>query len=824
MATTSNATEELPPHKIRFVQNHRPALDAGDYTITIEQKIEVPEQIDKDNVFTTTRKFSVSGPRFNLNPQDVQAVFPPAGSLGEHSNVLPHIIFGRSTLPWERMADYSSEDVPWLALLLFDEDEAPTPVDPTKIEAHMGSKLQTITLMDLKTADRAKFPKVYDRNDDVVKADEPYLKLEFGDHDEDKVTVIDIPQQLLQQIMPAKGALRWLAHVRQTKADADKAEVDEVAVIICNRLPKAGGVSVVHLVSVEGRYGDQTFDYQTNNPDDLVRLVSLYSWRFACVSQKQSFKGLLMHLNHPLLFNIQASPAIVGFLNRETSIIPDDLKQAFVQSNHLLPNNFSVKERSLWKLSDGGRYYLISNNRVYNQAGKPLFSLASSLSDSSEPQTVLDQVKTAFENGHQLSNKARIVTDAAGHWWLGVDDPKYFIYREIDRSIEPPLDRLYVYYLDPDHSSTLRLSRPERSDQATKEANETADKYLKQGWVPLPHAMRQGNKSVSWYHGPLIPGENKTGGDMPLPVRTADQLVRYDATYGMFDVSYAAAWELGRLLALQNKQVSLALANWKRSHVQQQKDAEQQLAHLSFDGPSADLDLPQIVKEWFVSLAWLQGVPFNYLVPDEAMLPQESIRFFQVDRSWLECLLDGAFSIGRVLSSDRERDQGHREKVKAIHQRQPLSGFLLRSDLVAGWPDLLVDGTDKVVQDNQDIPTEDKLTARIDRLSKNILVCLFEGLVQAVDIHQKPETLHFGVNLPDDEHTTEYKKLRDRKGEESGSPVDIPWSDKAKKVIDIEELANCIKSKLGESEFTAAQFALEMIEGVEKVRFVKRAS
>jgi hypothetical protein len=35
--------------------------------------------------------------------------FPPDGSLGEHSNVLPHIILNRSTLPWERPAIFKKQ-------------------------------------------------------------------------------------------------------------------------------------------------------------------------------------------------------------------------------------------------------------------------------------------------------------------------------------------------------------------------------------------------------------------------------------------------------------------------------------------------------------------------------------------------------------------------------------------------------------------------------------------------------------------------------------------------------------------------------------------
>ena len=92
-----------------------------------------------------------------------------------------------------------------------------------------------------------------------------------------------------------------------------------------------------------------------------------------------------------------------------------------------------------------------------------------------------------------------------------------------------------------------------------------AERQLAMGSVPLPHAMRQGNKTVSWYRGPLVPGKNTTT-EVSLPIRAADELIYYDDAYGMFDVSYAAAWELGRLLALQSKSFSVSLYHWKRSH------------------------------------------------------------------------------------------------------------------------------------------------------------------------------------------------------------------------------------------------------------------
>jgi hypothetical protein len=60
--------------------------------------------------------------------------------------------------------------------------------------------------------------------------------------------------------------------------------------------------------------------------------------------------------------------------------------------------------------------------------------------------------------------------------------------------------------------------------------------------------------------------------------------------------------------------------------------------------------LPEDLSKWLGRLRLLKGVPFNYLVPDERMLPPESIRFFYLDMNWVDSLLDGAFSIGRNLT------------------------------------------------------------------------------------------------------------------------------------------------------------------------------
>mgnify|MGYP003582847114 FL=1 len=91
------------------------------------------------------------------------------------------------------------------------------------------------------------------------------------------------------------------------------------------------------------------------------------------------------------------------------------------------------------------------------------------------------------------------------------------------------------------------------------------------GYTAMNHRLRNGDQSVSWYRGPLLPVPST------LPVVSGasnpDALLRYDERSGMFDVSYSAAWQLGRLLALQNSAYASALYRWKLNHTQAQLEA-----------------------------------------------------------------------------------------------------------------------------------------------------------------------------------------------------------------------------------------------------------
>lgn len=95
---------------------------------------------------------------------------------------------------------------------------------------------------------------------------------------------------------------------------------------------------------------------------------------------------------------------------------------------------------------------------------------------------------------------------------------------------------------------------------------------LEMGYVPLNEILRTAGKTVSWYRGPLLPYLIPEG-QLKLPIPSPDAAMIFDPTTGMLDVSYAAAWSIGRLIALQDTAFSMALYNWKKGLDQQVSNA-----------------------------------------------------------------------------------------------------------------------------------------------------------------------------------------------------------------------------------------------------------
>lgn len=656
-----------PQGSINFISYDKPGLDDGVYDLSVLQSFDSGKGSINAKNTEKTLKIAALGPRFSLEPQLITGKFPPDKSLGEYYTVLPHIVFKRSILPWERKisGDAAYKDAPWLALLLFTKDE--------------NVSSQTITLDELCNPPAQKSWRF------------PNTTPELGQHKTDRLLVIDVPGSTLKKALPSKASLPYLAHVRQS---ADQAGAPEYAILVCGRLPQQGNECVVHLVSLENR----TDLFDTFDPNQTYRLVTLASWNFASTNNAVEFKDLLLDAH----------------------------------------NNTADKDK-----------------------------------------------------GETSANVLRLPT----------------------------------------------------MDSAGSPAKEMANGFYRQGLVPLPHQTRQGNQLVSWFRGPLLPGPATETVDFnKLEVVAADALVRYDSKLGMFDVSYAAAWELGRLLMLRSRRISVAFYNWKRASLHNSKTITAQ--HLHFGQQrSASVMFPDAVRDWFAGLGQLNDVPYNYFVPDERALPQPSIRFFSIDSAWMAYLLDGAFSIGRAVSNKPALDASLRS---AIPVPGPMSGFLLRSPVVAGWPHMEVTGYDIAGGGTSFFPegaSEANILKliRMDRIAPDTLFCLFAGQLKTLDLYEKAEMIHFGVSYysgngasktpcfykvrrdpnTGDEYSVDTTKVNVCQSDPNGHWVMVPLSDPASGLVDIWKLKEELQ-KDPQHPLAPNMFAVEMVEGVAKVRLVLR--
>lgn len=266
------------------------------------------------------------------------------------------------------------------------------------------------------------------------------------------------------------------------------------------------------------------------------------------------------------------------------------------------------------------------------------------------------------------------------------------------------------------------------------------------GAALFSYRMRGGGSAAAFYRGPFAPCKVDTPVDNGFSeLRSGDSLIRYKEGVGVFDVSYAAAWQLGRLLALASSTFSQTLIRWKHDAKATvlARVAQANVPHLDFGKsvtPDAEsVPVPLEVSSFIVKLKSLELVPVNYLLPDADALPPESLRYFQVDEYWMRSLLEGAVSIGRNLASDAQ----HEIEVRTAIESNPAtsfskllrSGFLVRSEVVAGYPNLIVEATD-----NGAVTTLRPSVTRL--IAPGLKLYLFDSVPKSFTLHPAPVEVH----------------------------------------------------------------------------------
>jgi hypothetical protein len=261
-------------------------------------------------------------------------------------------------------------------------------------------------------------------------------------------------------------------------------------------------------------------------------------------------------------------------------------------------------------------------------------------------------------------------------------------------------------------------------------------------------------------------------------------------------------------------------------------------------GAGKDRITPLGVLDWLARLHLLEGVPFNNLVADSELLPIESIRFFYLDRAWTDALVQGALSVGTVNSGDRAQLESLYSAIRSEIDEQErivrkprseelqlgsaaqITGFLLRSRAVSGWPGLQVRAYRREIGHDEDIipessPDRIKLL-RLERLAPAVLLALFDGVPEVVHIEEPRQGVQFGVKLEAQgdgnsfKATVRARDVRTATDVEPKLPMPIAFRAGAPGVLDLRAtgdtfLATAKTHMNDDGHLNGAEFALQMI-------------
>ncbi|SHM65314.1 hypothetical protein SAMN05444266_109355 [Chitinophaga jiangningensis] len=708
--STQNILQPLPVGDLQFFDNYVPVLSPGNYFINVTHTLTATGATP----FTAQQEFVVTAPQFAIDPTQVVNMYPAAGSTGQYGQVLPNIVLNDPSLPWERSMTVTN--TPWLALLVFQDTELNPGTDTNTQSSQMA-------IADfLATTAPVLVPQV------TVEADVDTTS---------SCTYINMPVSTFTAVLPYLDELPYLAHLRKVntgnKAMAGLNENGLFSVIAANRFADAPAVgdgnpakNIVHLVSLEGMdsYLSPDADLSTYTS---VSLVSLASWTFLSLPDtSQDFKDLVTNLvNQETNADNTIDPTLLWL--RLPGITSDGSASATEINNRLGDGYVPLP------------YHTRSGENTFAWYRGPMAPLLPVNSAAPLPYYTADQamifdktfgvfdvsLATAWETGREAA-----LSDASFAQQL-------FNFRNKAHQITDNL----LYKLTSDHFSATDIS-------ALEATTTVQDEFLQ---LLTPQLIQDignaggGANANEWKQSNGQTGSAKTTGNSTDNVKAYTQ----ESAFGS---------------AEYNKNSSANRAANTRPSAVATTVVEDTKAFLSDPGVQAQL-LSMIqsdmepVTTWLAKLMLLYPVPFHKMVADQRLLPVESLRFFYLDYNWLNAAVDGALSLG--LDSSRETFFSQVTKnmifegalsalavMRSVLEGetpgptstppQVISGLLLRSALISGWPNLVIKAQD---------PGDTTLNIlRMDLLSSNVLLCLFDGVPDNVEISQPAEAIGFGVD------------------------------------------------------------------------------
>lgn len=171
--------------------------------------------------------------------------------------------------------------------------------------------------------------------------------------------------------------------------------------------------------------------------------------------------------------------------------------------------------------------------------------------------------------------------------------------------------------------------------------------------------------------------------------------------------------------------------------------------------------LPAYVVDRLAQWRLLHDVPFEHLVPDSALLPNESLRFFFIDSHWTDALTEGAMSVGASATQEQALVDAVRDDVQAavdpavagvrdrLRGREVstgaraetamstvVTGLVLRSSAVTYFPGMQVRAYNGLTR---------LALLRLSQLAPSVLLALFSAPPTLVILEEPHTSVQLGV-------------------------------------------------------------------------------
>lgn len=481
--------------------NVMPKITAGRYELRTEQT-GLPFGVEPE-----ATHIQVAAPRYTMPTDQILSSFPPANAEGAFGDRLPQIVLKRRTLPWERnpAGSVNPSPTPWLALVVVAEGEA-----------------------TLSTATPVR---------DCVTPGTPLL--DPDDKDVEQGLYLAVTETVVRKVFPCKDDLPLLAHVREVDVnDTELANGDDdgwLAVVLANRLPvfdEANKKPVRYMACLVNLEGQLDALPPPLPPVASFEFVLAQDWSvLATVNAASSPDARVMG-------NVDLGNAVLPSAVRgPASPRPEGLAA-------MAPNR-TVADAKIGVALDGSA--AMQQPGVGKQWSSATQKVAAVALDPDAKRLVRDTMAQGFRLPIELYALEKVLRfPVLAHWSFTTNEGATF------ESLMQDLD------------VGLLGTVPERAANAP--AADAAPEVVQTGHIGLDHRTRRGDPTRAWYRGPCVPfptPRDSTAGNGPLALaHSADQLRRVIPD-GREDLSLAAAFEIGRLMALSQLSVVSALLRFR---------------------------------------------------------------------------------------------------------------------------------------------------------------------------------------------------------------------------------------------------------------------